>query len=506
MTALTFADFELILSPYISSDDWQTIKDLPITGISSDSRNITNGEIFTLLSVNPNIKHKAKAFITPLSSKVVLSEFSKEEMGIENAPMPIIHMPNLRLILGDFIALFLQKKQSVTLPKIVAVTGTNGKTTISQLIAQLGELSGTPSAIMGTAGNGRIGHLTQSTHTTSEVIKIHEFLHDMANQQIGMVALEASSHGLDQHRLQGVPVEVAIFSNLSRDHLDYHADMADYAAAKARLFDNAYFKHLHHAIINIDDEFGQKLTKNLSSNDITTWTYSLQNPKADFFASNITPSLNGVTFELSSPFTNSPITIDSPLLGLFNVANLLASIAGFLAIYPDKFENLPTLISQLHGARGRMQKVATPKNFACFIVDYAHTPDALVQVLSSLKAHCTGDLWAVFGCGGDRDKGKRPQMTQAGLKYANKVILTADNPRSEDVLAILKDMQIGMTCDEHYKTQVIADRKEAIIHAIKHAKADDIVVIAGKGHETYQEINGVRYDFDDVKIIEQYIG
>lgn len=504
MTTFTFADFESILASHIAPDDWQKIRHLPITGICSDSRAVKNGEIFTLLSVNPDIKAKAKAFITPLSSAAVLSEFSKAEMDIDDAPMPIVYIPNLRLVLGDFIAAFLQKQQEICLPKIVAVTGTNGKTTISQLIAQLGELSNTPSAIMGTAGNGRIGNLTQSTHTTSEVIKVHEFLYAMAKQHVGMVALEASSHGLHQHRLQGVPVQVAIFSNLSRDHLDYHTDMDCYAAAKAKLFDNTYFTHLHHAIINIDDTFGQKMAENLSHSAMTVWTYSLKDSQADFFAQNITPSLDGTTFELKTPFDANPIKLHSPLLGRFNVANLLASIAGFLAIYPNKFQELPDIIRQLHGARGRMQKVATPANFGCFIVDYAHTPDALVQVLTSLKAHCTGNLWAVFGCGGDRDKGKRPQMTKAGLDYADQVILTADNPRSENVLAILNDMQVGMTCDDHYKTQIIPDRKEAILYAIKHAKADDIVLIAGKGHETYQEINGVRYDFDDVKIIQQY--
>lgn len=504
---ITFAQFQSLFACRVDNDTWQHIKDLPITGVVMDSRAVQQGEVFALLSINPDTAQKAKSYITGLTSAVVLSEIAMSEMGFtkENPPpMPIVHIADLRLILGDFIQAYLQATQPATLPKIIATTGTNGKTTISQLTAQLIELSGVPCAIMGTAGNGRLTNLVQSTHTTSEVGKVHEFLYQMGKEGVQAVSLEASSHGLHQHRLQGVPVEVAIFSNLSRDHLDYHADMDDYAGAKAKLFDKTYFDKLHHAIINMDDEFGVRLIDELHAqhaNDLTLWTYSTTNPQADFFANHITPSLDGVSFELHSPF--GQITLKSPLLGLFNVSNLLASVAGFLALYPNDFAKLPNIVSKLVGARGRMQKVATDKG--CFIVDYAHTPDALIQVLTSLKAHCTGELWAVFGCGGDRDKGKRPLMAKAGVDLADKVVLTADNPRSEDPLAILRDMQVGLTCEEHYKIVIEPDRKQAIAYAIKHAKADDIVVIAGKGHETYQEIQGVRHEFDDVAVIEELL-
>ena len=504
---ITFAQFQSLFACHVDNDTWQRLKDLPITGVVTDSRVVQHGEVFALLSINPDTAQKAKNYITGLTSAVVLSEIAMSDMGFtkENPPlMPIVHIADLRLILGDFIQAYLQATQQVTLPKIIATTGTNGKTTISQLTAQLIELSGVPCAIMGTAGNGRLANLVQSTHTTSEVGKVHEFLYQMGKEGVQAVSLEASSHGLHQHRLQGVPVEVAIFSNLSRDHLDYHADMDDYASAKAMLFDKAYFDKLHHAIINLDDEFGARLIDKLhaqTATDLTLWTYSTTDSQADFFASDIHPSLAGVAMTVKTPFGD--VSLVSPLLGLFNVSNLLASMAGFLALYPEQFAVLPTLVSQLVGARGRMQKVATDKG--CFIVDYAHTPDALIQVLTSLKAHCTGKLWAVFGCGGDRDKGKRPLMAKAGVELADKVILTADNPRSEDPLAILKDMQVGLTCEEHYKLVIEPDRKQAIAYAIKHAKADDIVVIAGKGHETYQEIKGVRHEFDDVAVIEELL-
>lgn len=498
----TFYDFASIIRPYVSDDDWQAIAHLPITGFVSDSRLVKDGEVFTLLSINANIKDKAKGYIDSINSVAVLSEISAQELGIDTPAMPIVHVANLRWVLGDLVKAYLQKTQAVNPPKVLAVTGTNGKTTISQLTAQLCELSGKSSAIMGTAGNGRLGKLVQSTHTTSEVIKVHEFWHSMGAEGVDVLALEASSHGLDQHRLQGVDIQVALFSNLSRDHLDYHASMEQYAKAKARLFDKAYFKALDCAIINIDDEFGRQLAKGLATQETTLWTYSTTDSTATFFAKDIHPSLEGVALTLSTPFGD--IALQSPLLGLFNVSNLLASVAGFLALYPEQFAQLPAIVAKLQGARGRMQKVdGTHK--ALFIVDYAHTPDALEQVLKSLKAHCTGNLWAVFGCGGDRDKGKRPLMAQAGLALADKVILTSDNPRSENPNDILADMQAGMSCDDHYRTIIEPDRKTAIAHAIQHAQAGDIVVIAGKGHETYQEIKGVRYEFDDVAVVGQMV-
>lgn len=518
---ITFANFASILQSYITGDDWERVKDLPISGVVSDSRMVKNGEVFALLSINPDTKYQAKNYIDGINPVAVLSEISSNDMGYDeqNLPkMPIVHITNLRLILGDFIKAYLHKKQPVSSPKILAVTGTNGKTTISQLTAQLGELSGKPSAIMGTAGNGRLGALVQSTHTTSEVIKVHEFLHTMGADGVQMVALEASSHGLHQHRLQGVGVSVGVFSNLSRDHLDYHADMDEYGSAKARLFDTSYFKELSHAIINIDDAFGRQLAQDLQSgdlqnsdlqsgdlqdSDLTVWTYSTADSTATFFADNISPSLHGVRFGLYSPF--GVVELNSPLLGRFNVGNLLASVASLLALYPDDFANLPAVVPKLHGARGRMQVVGTSRAGAVFIVDYAHTPDALTQVLTSLKAHTDSKLWAVFGCGGDRDKGKRPLMAKAGLDLADRVILTSDNPRSENPNAILADMQAGMSCDDHYRTIIEPDRKQAVQYAVQYAKAGDIVVIAGKGHETYQEIKGVRYDFDDMAVVQELI-
>lgn len=496
------------------------VMDISFAQLRLDSRQMSKNDAFILLkSQTPNSQQSLQylqqaascaAFVlSELDPQVLLAEtptsidtFNDKQSESEpllNLPCPVIYVPNIRDFLGDLVQLRLQYEQPVTLPTVAAVTGTNGKTTISQLVAQLAQLAGMNSAVMGTAGNGRLEALVQASHTTGDALAVQQFLQQMGAQQVDLLALEASSHGLDQQRLQGVPIKVAIYTNLSRDHLDYHADMNEYVAAKAKLFDTQYFSSLTHAIINIDDAYAQTMLDTAQASGLNVWTYSLDPAKkATFSAASIQPSLQGVTIAMQSEFGN--IEMVSPLLGRFNVANLLAAIAAAVALGVD-IERISELVPKLHGAVGRMQRV--PSNNGCFIVDYAHTPDALSQVLASLKAHCEGKLWAVFGCGGDRDAGKRPIMAQAGLAGADRVVLTADNPRSEDPNVILQDMQAGMTDEQYERTHIEPARQKAIEYAVKSATANDIVVIAGKGHETYQEIKGVRYDFDDSVILQQ---
>lgn len=466
---------------------------------------------------------KAAFILTEIEPQYLASSTQTAEYAC-----PIIFVANLRDILGSLIQISLLPSASLSsltqssdlqqqLPQVIAVTGTNGKTTISQLIAQLCQFSNVAqlqnSAVMGTAGNGRLDSLVQASHTTGDALAVQRFLRKMHDEGVSILALEASSHGLDQQRLQAVPVTVAVYTNLSRDHLDYHPDMEDYARAKARLFDTVYFPQLTHAVINADDEFASLMAETARRSGVKVWLYSLASEQgtineiandAYFVANKIEPSLEGVKIEVETSFGS--LTLHSPLLGRFNVANLLAAVAGAMALGIE-LEDLPALVTKLQGASGRMQRVSIEDQDAdseqgVFIVDYAHTPDALTQVLTSLKSHCSGNLWAIFGCGGDRDKGKRPLMAQAGLAVADKVVLTSDNPRSEDPEQILEDMQQGMSDEQHQKTKVIADRKQAIQYAVEHAGSQDIVVIAGKGHETYQEIKGVRHDFDDREVLQ----
>ena len=507
-----------------------SLANIPFEQFCLDSRQLAANDVFVLLkSHTPNCQKSRDylyqaaqnaAFIlaeidprallikanVPPHTNLALTDDNAESIAqqqLDRLPCPVLYVPNIRDFLGDLIQARLQYQQSVTLPTVVAVTGTNGKTTISQLVAQLTQLTGMSSAVMGTAGNGRLGALVQASHTTGDALAVQQFLYQMGTENAELLALEASSHGLDQQRLQGMPVSVAIYTNLSRDHLDYHADMAEYAAAKAKLFDKAHFSELTHGIINIDDEHAQIMLDTAQASQLTVWTYSLDPAKsATFVAAEIKPSLQGVEIALRTDFGNEKINIMnvvSPLLGRFNVANLLAAIGAAVAL-GISLERIAAVIPQLQGAVGRMQRV--PSNDGCFIVDYAHTPDALSQVLASLKTHCKGQLWAVFGCGGDRDAGKRPLMAQAGLAGADNVVLTADNPRTEDPNVILQDMQAGMTNEQYQRTHIEPARQAAIEYAVNQAAPDDIVVIAGKGHETYQEINHVRYDFDDSVILQ----
>lgn len=517
-----------------------SLANIPFEQFCLDSRQLAANDVFVLLkSHTPNCQKSRdylyqaaqnaafilaeidpRALLTkanvPPHANLALTDDNAESIAqqqLDRLPCLVLYVPNIRDFLGDLIQARLQYQQPVTLPTVVAVTGTNGKTTISQLVAQLTQLTGMSSAVMGTAGNGRLGALVQASHTTGDALAVQQFLYQMGTENAELLALEASSHGLDQQRLQGMPVSVAIYTNLSRDHLDYHADMAEYAAAKAKLFDKAHFPDLTHAIINIDDEHAQIMLDTAHASQLTVWTYSLDPAKsATFVAAEIKPSLQGVEIALRTDFGNSDfgnadfknketnsINIVSPLLARFNVANLLAAIAAAVAL-GISLERIVAVIPQLQGAVGRMQRV--PSNDGCFIVDYAHTPDALSQVLASLKTHCKGQLWAVFGCGGDRDAGKRPLMAQSGLAGADNVVLTADNPRTEDPNVILQDMQAGMTNEQYQRAHIEPARQTAIEYAVNQAAPDDIVVIAGKGHETYQEINHVRYDFDDSVILQ----
>lgn len=496
-------DFKAMLAPV-----WTT----PFRRFCVDSRQVATGDAFILLKSQElnacKDDEKWMQYLQMVEGKAVfvLSEIDIDIAfcaNLNDDSMCIVHLPNIREVLGDWVAQSLQLQASVGLPKVVSVTGTNGKTTISQLVAQLLDLAGHQVAVMGTAGNGILHHadlslLQASTHTTLQAFDLHHHLYDYAKNGVEFVALEASSHGLHQKRLQGVPVQVAILSNLSRDHLDYHSNMGDYAKTKAMLFDKTLFAHLTHGIINQDDAMAPIFLAQAKQSDLLVWRYSLVDAQADFFAQKIEPTLQGTTLTVWTP--KGQIITKSPLLGRFNVANLLAAIAGAMALGLSP-QTLEAIIPKLKGAVGRMD--AVPSKSGCYIVDYAHTPDALYQVLSSLRVHCQGQLWVVFGCGGDRDKGKRPLMTRIAQELADQVILTADNPRSEEIGAILQDMQMGIHAQAKAQVHIEPDRRQAIEWATRHASACDIVVIAGKGHETYQEIDGVRYDFDDKKVLSE---
>lgn len=369
------------------------------------------------------------------------------------------------------------------------VTGTNGKTSITQWLAQASDLLGEPCAVIGTVGNGFWGKLQPATHTTPDPVSIQTLLHDFKQQGAHNVAMEVSSHGLDQSRVNGVYFQTAVFTNLTRDHLDYHGDMETYARIKTRLF---YWQGLRHAIVNIDDDFGRQLIEELRQErpELTVLGYGFA-VDADICIKHFTAASDGMTVELASPWGSGEI--HSRLLGRFNAQNLAACV-GVLCAQGYDFGKVLAVLAQIKPATGRMDCIIT-QGKPLVVVDYAHTPDALEKALATLQElkPIGSSLWCVFGCGGNRDKGKRPLMGAAAVAGSDKVVVTSDNPRMEEPQSIINDILPAVPAPAY----VDADRAAAIAYAVQNADAQDIILIAGKGHETYQDIEGQKLHFSD---------
>lgn len=465
--------------------------DVAVSSLALDSRQVQAGGLFFALLGSGSVE-RLEGFIASAIARGAAVVLTDTPVTATFA-VPVRMVDDLRHQIGPIAARFLQLSQPVTPVRVAAVTGTNGKTTISRLLAELLAGCGQRSAVMGTTGNGILPQLERSTHTTLDALSLQQHLHGYAQQGARFACLEASSHGLEQGRLTGTPIEVAIFSNLTRDHLDYHGTLEAYAAAKAVLFG---FPDVHTAVVNADDPASEMMLAHTPAS-LRVWRYSMTDPSADFALVHADYALSGAVLQIQTP--TGPYTVHSPLLGRFNVSNLLAALAAGHALGLP-MQDLVDQVPQLQGASGRMQVIADAERL--LVVDYAHTPDALTQVLSSLRPHVAGQLWVVFGCGGDRDRGKRPLMTQAALAAADRLILTADNPRTEAVDAILADMQAGVSIDPA-RVMVEPDRRMAIRQALVHSQAGDAIVLAGKGHEDYQEIDGIRHWFDDVVELRQ---
>lgn len=381
---------------------------------------------------------------------------------------------------------------------MVAVTGTNGKSSICFYIAQLAKSIGFNSGLVGTFGIGPLGDLSEAKQTTPDLLSLHLTLMEMAEKSVNFVAFEASSHALDQGRIEGVPFQAAVFSNLSRDHLDYHGDMNSYALAKRRLFS---VESVSHSVFCLDDPYSSFMAEGAIKS--ARHTYSEQNPEADFYVKQLALEPTGCRFVLCHPDGESLVFL--PLLGRFNIQNALAALASLWYEVEDK-QALIAGLSALQGAPGRMDKVQLP-NAPIAVVDYAHTPDALEVALQALREHSNGRLICVFGCGGDRDRGKRPLMMAAAMQNADYVWLTSDNPRTESIDQIFSDVLSQTNEGEAFSFE--PDRRVAIQQAILSAGPNDVVLIAGKGHESYQDIKGVKHHFDDkeeaLKVVKSYV-
>ena len=369
---------------------------------------------------------------------------------------------------------------------MIGVTGTNGKTSITQWLSQCFNYLNRQTAVIGTLGNGLPGRIEQTNNTTPDAILLQGMLADYANQKTAVVAMEVSSHGLHQGRVNGVHFDVAVLSNLTRDHLDYHGTFEEYAAAKHRLFET---NDLRFAVLNVDDDFGQTLANELADSGTVVVTYGIAS--GDIRASDIRYENGYFTFLATTPRGNAAIKAN--LIGRFNVFNVLAVLATLLASQVSLIDAVAA-IAQIKAAPGRMQTMGGGK-LPLVVIDYAHTPDALEKVLATLKAQARSKLICVFGCGGNRDVGKRPLMGKIASDIADAVVVTSDNPREENPDNIIQDIVRNMLGN----FAIEEDRAKAISIAILAAKAGDIVLIAGKGHEDYQEIGGFKLPFSDIE-------
>ncbi|MDB2705323.1 UDP-N-acetylmuramoyl-L-alanyl-D-glutamate--2,6-diaminopimelate ligase [Pseudomonadota bacterium] len=472
-----------------------------VTGISLDSRQAEDGYLF--LSLAKDIELRERNLKQALTAKLILVLYEasqplsdiEQQLVAQNNTLAIA-VKSLADKSGEIASRFYgHPSMGLT---VVAVTGTNGKTSVSQFIAQALESLDIPCGVIGTLGIGRINSLTDTGMTTPDPVSVQRTLADFYHANIKYVVIEASSHALSQGRLNSVDVDVAVYTNLTRDHLDYHKTMAEYAKAKAQLFD---FETIRTAVINSDDDLGQSLIATLSNKtSLKLSRYSrLQAAKnIDFQADNISMTASGIAFELITDHGQD--SIHSKIIGKFNIDNLLATIATLNALGIEHADAVKA-VGNCRAVEGRMEMLGGGES-ATVVIDFAHTTDALTQALTSLRYHVSGksQLLCVYGCGGNRDTGKRPLMGAAVEKYADHFVITDDNPRDEDPQQIVLDITTGIESKESIFIE--HDRKLAITSMINRANKGDIVLVAGKGHEQYQEVAGIKHTFSDKQVVQ----
>ena len=470
--------------------EWVTVSDgdnVFVTGISEYSGDVAEGHLFIATTgseyCDEAINKGAVAIIFDSSMQASFSQ--------KNYSVPLIAVKELKKHINEIILRFYG--EGINQIKTVAVTGTDGKTSVTHLTAQALEHAGKACGLIGTLGYGRISSLSASTHTTPPLSRLAREYHQLEESGCDMVAVEASSHGIVQNRLRNVDIHTAVLTNITRDHLDYHKTIENYIQAKAKLF----FEHqAKSAVINIDDPNGKNWPEKLKDK-CRVITYSLMNSKADIYARDINFSEQGIG--LSLHISDSWHEVKIPLLGEFNVMNILA-VVSVLASFDIKNEEIIRAIELVHAVPGRMQ-VANNTLGISVVIDFAHTPAALSSAIHAMRSHFKGKLICVFGCGGERDKGKRSEMGHIATHSADRVVITQDNPRNEDPEEIVRDILEG--CEHAHNFIVIHDRRKAIAHALDCAEVHDAVLIAGKGHEQTQQIANQSLAFDDVLVANQ---
>jgi UDP-N-acetylmuramoyl-L-alanyl-D-glutamate--2,6-diaminopimelate ligase len=460
--------------------------DLVVSGLVLDSRDVRPGDAFVAIA---GFGAHGLLFTDQARARGAAAIlFEPPAPAAAPAPDDAIAVPGLRARMGAMADEFHgHPSRAMTM---VGVTGTSGKTSTVQLLAQALSLLGTPAGTIGTLGAGLYGAAVSTGFTTPLVLQMHALLAQLRDEGARAVAMEVSSHALDQGRVDAVHYDVAVFTNLTRDHLDYHGDMATYGAAKAKLFKRP---GLRAAVINIDDAFGRELLAALPSG-VRGIGASSQGAQGDVRAENLALGDEGLVFDLV--VGDARRSVRSPLLGRFNADNLVA-VAGVLHALGIDADAIAAVLPRLEPIAGRMNRLGGG-DAPLVVVDYSHKPDALQQALESLRGHLRGRLVCVFGCGGERDRGKRPQMAAIAEAAAALVIVTDDNPRGEDGDAIVADIMAGFA--DPSKVVVERDRRRAIERAVGAAQPGDIVLVAGKGHETYQDVAGIKHPFDDREV------
>jgi len=466
-------------------DDW---KNTVVTGLAVDSRKVQAGNCFIACPghVSDGRSFLHAAFSAGAGSALVDAEGFTVDPAIDR---PVIPVEALRSRMGVIAANYYGDPSSRL--TLLAITGTNGKTSVSQLVAQALDYLGKRCGVIGTLGNGLVGELELTSNTTPDVVECNRLLADMLVQGAEVVTMEASSHGLIQGRIDGLHIHTALVMNISRDHLDYHGTMEAYTEAKALLACHVGLKNL---VLNLDDERVAAM-RSVAAPDTRIWSFSLHDSRtATVKATNIVYSKQGV--DICVEYAGQSTIVHSNLIGEFNCSNLLASLTLMLSAGVE-LHLAADALSHCKPVIGRMQRISFEADQPMVIVDFAHTPDALKKALLALRKHAQGRIWCVFGCGGDRDAGKRPLMAAVAAELADEVIMTADNPRSEKLSTIISDMVKGLPPQAVFK--IVDDRAEAVAQAILGAAVGDVVLVAGKGHENYQEVQSIKYTYSDVQ-------
>ena len=471
---------QLVPDEVLSGDIW-------VSGITDDSRKLREGDLFLAM---PGIDHDGRKYIGEVADRaaVILCE---PPVPANAGSAQILPIAGLRAKSGNIASRYFgEPSKALT---VFAVTGTNGKTSVANFVANSANALGIRCGVVGTLGAGMPDKLDVRLTdglTTPAAVTLQSTLASLVDQGCAMVALEASSHGLNQRRLNGTSIDIAAFTNVSRDHLDYHDSMDAYLKSKKQLLQ---WPHLKTAIFNADDPYCGAMSSDVSADRIF---YGVAN-KADVVASSIDISERGVSFKLDSPWGAS--TISSNLFGRFNISNLLATVC-VLGVLDYDLDEIAEVIGHITNLPGRMQAVRRTGQ-PLVVIDYAHTPDALHKALLALREHVSGEVWCVFGCGGNRDVGKRAEMGEIASQNADHLIVTNDNPRLEDPQEIVNDIVEGVDAGKEYEVEL--SREVAISRAIRQAGGQDVVLIAGKGHEAHQEIQGEKQAFSDFKVVEQ---